>query len=154
MTKRSIKAIQNPDFGLLLIRVMVGIVGIFHGSQKLFGLFGGPGIDGFAGYLGSLGIPAPVVSAWLTGLAEFAGGLLLVLGIVPRIAALPFLFAMLVGFFVGHGGKFAAQQGGGEYALTLAMVLAGLVFTGPGCFTVPAMVRAGGAGRRREEVAA
>lgn len=154
MMRALIQATRNPDLGLLLIRSMIGIVGIFHGSQKLFGLFGGHGIDGFAGYLASLGVPAPVPSAWLAGLAEFGGGLLVALGIAPRVAALPFLFAMLVAFFAAHGGKFEMQQGGGEYALTLAVVLAGLVFTGPGRFTVPALFGASGAMGRSQGASA
>lgn len=149
MTSRSLSRIRNPDLGLLLIRLMVGVVGLFHGSQKLFGLFGGHGIDGFAGYLGALGIPAPGLSAWLAALSEFVGGALLALGIVPRLAAAPFLFAMLVAFFVAHGGKFALQQGGGEYALTLAVVLLALIFTGPGRYTVPALLGGGRAARGR-----
>ena len=128
------KLVHSPDFGLLLIRSWVGFIGVVHGSQKLFGLFGGSGIDGFAGYLTELGVPAPRVSAVLAGSAEFFGGLLLIVGLFPRLAAVPFLFTMLVAAFKAHPGKFSVAQGGMEYALTIAFVLAGLIFTGGGRF--------------------
>lgn len=130
------KLVHSPDLGLLLIRSWVGFVGVFHGSQKLFGLFGGPGIDGFAGYLGQLGVPAPQLNAILAGSAEFFGGLLLIAGLFPRLAAVPFLFTMLVAAFKAHAGKFSVSEGGMEYALTIAFVLAGLIFTGGGRFAV------------------
>ena len=57
------------DTALLLIRLMLGVVFVFHGSQKLFGFFEGPGIEGFAGYLSSLDVPLPLLNAWLASLA-------------------------------------------------------------------------------------
>jgi putative oxidoreductase len=128
------------DVGLLAIRAMVGFVGIFHGAQKLFGAFGGSGIAGFANHLEKMGIPMPELSAWAAGIAEFGGGSLVLIGLLTRIAAMPFIFTMLVAYFAAHGGKFALQQGGGEYALTLAIVLLGLVLTGPGRLSVDAFL--------------
>ena len=140
------------DTGLLLIRAMVGIVFAYHGSQKLFGLFGGGGIAGTAGFFESIGIPLPAVSAVLAGGTEFFGGLALLAGIGSRLAALPLVFTMLVASFTVHGGSFGAQSGGMEYPLTLAVVTAGLALLGPGRFRVPLGARDAGANHTRENV--
>lgn len=60
-----------PDAAKLILRLPVGIVFVFHGAQKLFGAFGGHGIQGFAKFLGSMGIPYPELNAWLAGGSEF-----------------------------------------------------------------------------------
>jgi putative oxidoreductase len=136
---------QNPDLGLLLIRLMLGVVGVFHGGQKLFGLFGGPGLKATAGAFEGLHLPQPTAGAVLAGAAEFFGGILLALGIFPRLAALPWAFAMFVAAFKVHYPNFSAQNNGMEYPLTLAIVLIGLFFTGPGRLT---LAHAFGAGPR------
>lgn len=134
---------SRPDAGLLFARAWLGFIGVFHGAQKLFGLAGGPGIRGFAGVLEGMNVPAPMLSAVLAGSAEFFGGLLLALGILPRLAAIPFIFTMLVAFFVAHGGRFAVTAGGGEYALTVAVLLLATILTGPGRYTVPNLLSRG-----------
>jgi putative oxidoreductase len=144
------KPLRNPDLGLLLIRVMVGVVGIFHGGQKLFGLFGGDGFRATAAGMEKMGMPMPTISAALVGGAEFFGGVLLILGLYARLAVLPWAFAMFVAVFKVHYPKFGGQ-GGMEYPLTLAFVLLGLFFTGPGRL---ALSRAtGGAPRARPAAA-
>jgi len=120
-----------PDLGLLLIRLMLGVVFIYHGAPKLFG-----GLDGFAGYLGSMGVPLPQVSALLAALAEVLGGAILIAGLWFRVALWPTVFTMLVASFTAHAGKFSIQDGGMEYALTLAVMVTGLALTGPGKLTV------------------
>ncbi len=122
----------TAGLGLLLIRLMLGAVFLFHGSQKLFGAFGGPGLEGFATFLGSLDVPLPQVSAVAAALAEFVGGAALVTGFLMRPLCLPLGFTMLVAAFSAHAGKFSAQDGGMEYPLTLAVVVLGLALTGPG----------------------
>jgi putative oxidoreductase len=92
-----------------------------------------------------MNVPAPTLSAILAGSAEFFGGLLLALGILPRLAAIPFIFTMLVAFLVAHGGRFAVTAGGGEYALTIAVLLLATILTGPGRYTVPNLLRRGAA---------
>jgi putative oxidoreductase len=132
---------HHPDAGLLLARLWLGFLGVFHGSQKLFGLFGGSGLRGFAGFLEGMNVPAPTLSAVLAGSAEFFGGFLLAMGIVPRLAVVPFIFTMLVAYFTAHGGKFSAAAGGGEYALTIAVLLSATILTGPGRYTPPSLLR-------------
>lgn len=128
------------DYGLLVIRTMVGVVFVFHGAQKLFGAFGGPGLDGFTGFLTQLNVPMPGVSAVLAAVAEFAGGLALIAGLGTRVAALPVVITMLVAAFKVHGSAFSAQAGGMEYALTLGVVTAGLALTGAGRWSLDAVL--------------
>lgn len=128
----------TTDAGLLAIRVIVGAVFLFHGSQKLFAWFGGPGLHGTGDFMATIGIPLPHVSGVLVGATEFFGGLTLVLGVALRWVTLPMIFSMLVAVFVVHRHAFSAQQGGMEYPLTLAVVLMGLALTGAGRFKVTA----------------
>ena len=132
---------RNLDAALLVLRLVVGAVFVFHGAQKLFGAFGGPGIEGFAGYLGSLGVPAPLASAWLAALAEFVGGLALLVGYGVRIASLPLVATMLVASFTAHAGKFSISAGGMEYTLVLATVALALGLTGAGSYSLEAWRR-------------
>lgn len=127
------------DAGLFLIRAMVGVVFVFHGAQKLFGVWGGPGLEGFTGFLTQLQVPMPAVSAVLAGVAEFGGGLLLIAGLATRLAAVPLIITMLVAAFHVHGQAFALPTGM-EYALTLGVVTLGLALTGPGGLSVDALV--------------
>jgi putative oxidoreductase len=131
---------SNTDLGLLAIRGMVGFVMFYHGAQKLFSWFGGKGISGFAGFLKDKGFPLPELNAYIAGGAETFGGLMLMAGLLARIVSIPLAITMLVAFFVGHGGVFNAMKGGGEYALTLAVVIIGLGLTGPGRLSVDGLV--------------
>lgn len=120
------------DAGLLGIRLMLGVVFMYHGAQKLFGAFGGSGIEGFAGFLESLGMPLPTLNAYMAGGTEFFGGLLLGVGLVTRLVSIPVAFTMLVAVFMVHGSAFGAQNNGMEYPLTLAVVTLGIGLIGPG----------------------
>ncbi|MEZ5977661.1 MAG: DoxX family protein [Planctomycetota bacterium] len=123
------------DIGLLVLRLALAAVFVFHGSQKLFGLFGGYGIEGTAGWMESIGIPFATVSAVLAGSAEFFGGLALLTGFAQRLLAVPLTITMFVAAFTAHHG-FDASQGGMEYPLTLAFAVAAMGATGPGRFAV------------------
>ena len=145
------------DAGLLLVRVGLAGPMVYHGSQKLFGWFGGYGIEGTAGWMASQGIPFPVLSTTLAGGAEFFGGLALLLGVLARPAAAALAFTMLVAAWTLRAGGYNAVSGGLEYPLTLALVFAGVAFTGAGRWTLPrwARVLAGrGAARHRDVVPA
>ena len=132
--------ITLTDVGLLLIRVMPAIVFMFHGSQKLFGAFGGPGMEGFTSGLEKMGVPMPGANAYLAACAEFFGGVALLLGAGTRIAVVPLVVTMLVASFVAHGGAFSLANHGMEYALTLAVVTAGLGLTGAGRLSVDGLL--------------
>ena len=131
------------DFGLLLIRLILGAVLMFHGSQKLFGWFDGKGMEDFAAGLEKMEMPMPVAGAYAAALAEFAGGALLLIGLLTRLAAIPVTITMLVAAIKVHGHAFSAQHGGMEYPLTLGVVAAALMFTGAGQFSVDGCLRRG-----------
>jgi putative oxidoreductase len=120
------------DIGLLLLRVVVGGTMAAHGAQKLFGTFDGPGIVGFAEELEGFGYSGPTeLLAWVAGLAELAGGSLLVLGLFTPIGAAAVLGVLANAVVVKSAGGFFAPDG-----LELELVLAGaaltILFTGPG----------------------
>jgi putative oxidoreductase len=144
------------DVGLLLIRAVLAAVFIFHGSQKLFGWFGGRGIEGTAEWMATIGIPFPVLNTIAAGCVEVFGGIAVLLGVGARIAAIPMAFTMLVAIATVHNSAFDSRAGGMEFALTLAVVLVALSLIGPGHLTVARLLAgnrmhptAGLAGRRR-----
>ena len=126
----------TTNVALLALRLILAAVFIFHGSQKLFGWFGGYGLTATGQYMESIGIPFGTVSAFLAGSTEFFGGILLLAGVLIPIVTVPMVVTMLVASFVAHGGGFNAQTGGMEYALTLAVVLASLGLLGGGDWTL------------------
>jgi putative oxidoreductase len=124
------------DIGLLLIRLVLAAVFIYHGAGKLFGVFGGNGIRATAAFFDGLGIPMPTAAAWLQGILEFFGGILIGLGVLTRIVCIPLSLSMFVAVFVAHWGKWDVRAGGMEFALTLAVVLLSLAMIGPGRFAL------------------
>ncbi len=125
------------DFGLLLIRGMIAVVLMFHGSQKLFGWFEGQGMGAFTEALVDMEkIPMPEVAAYVSAGTEFFGGILLLIGFLTRLVAIPVAFNMYVAAIVVHGGAFSLQKQGMEYALTLAVIATALILTGAGRFSV------------------
>jgi putative oxidoreductase len=126
------------DVALLILRLTAAIVLWPHGAQKALGLFGGPGLAGaVAGMSGHLGLPAAVV--YLVVAVEFIGPILLVLGVITRIAALGMAIdmacaAILVhapnGFFMNFSGKQAGE--GVEYFILLVGIGLALAVAGPG----------------------
>lgn len=130
---RFLDRFHNPSLGLLLIRLMLAVVFLYHGSQKLFGVFGGHGLEGMAQVNTKLGIPLPWFSGLLAALAEFGGGLALATGLFLRPMMVPLAFTMFVAVFVAHAADPFAKK---EYPLTLALVAIGLFFTGPGRYAL------------------
>lgn len=130
--------VAMTDIGLLAIRLIIGIVFIYHGAQKLF-LPGG--LSQFAEMLSGMGVPLPTVSAAVSGCVEFFGGVAILLGFATRIAAVPMIINMLVAILLVHRGAFGLQHDGMEYTLTLGVVLLGLAFTGPGKLSLSGLFR-------------
>lgn len=75
------------DAGLLLIRIMIGVVFLFYGTQKLFGWFGGYGIKGTGQWFESIGVKPGNVAAALSGLGELVSGILFILGVFLPLGA-------------------------------------------------------------------
>ena len=123
--------------GALALRIPIGIVFAAHGAQKLFGWFGGYGLEGSGQFFASVGLNPGYLLALLAGLAEFFGGLALVAELLVRPAAAALAFAMLVAIFAVHWGKgFFAASGGYEFALALFAASLSLLFSGAGRFSV------------------
>ena len=128
-------------FGEPLIRVAAGLLLMPHGAQKLFGLFGGGGISGTAGFLTQIGIEPALPAAILLALTEFLGGLFLVLGLLTRPAALAVTVAMAIATFHVHlGNGFFWNNGGYEYPLFLGLVALGFVLRGGGRYSIDARI--------------
>jgi putative oxidoreductase len=124
------------DYGLLLLRVVVGLTMFAHGSQKLFGWFGGGGLSGTRGWLGSMGFRPPGLMALAVALAE-SSGLILALGLLTPLGALGIASAMFVAIVTVHLSKgFFVGGGGFEYNLVLATSAVAIAATGPGRFSL------------------
>jgi putative oxidoreductase len=121
------EAVRMQGWGLAVVRVVVGIVFLIHGFQKLFLM----GFGGVAGFLGGLGVPAPGLFAVIVTLVEFLGGLALIVGLFTRVVAILLALDMLVALLTVHlpGGFFATN---GELPLVLLAATVGLVIAGPG----------------------
>ncbi|MBR9911068.1 MAG: DoxX family protein [Gammaproteobacteria bacterium] len=124
-------------FAALLLRVPVGLILAAHGAQKLFGWFGGYGLEGTGQWLASIGLEPGYLMALLAGSAEFFGGIALILGLLTRPAAFVAAFTMLVAIFAVHAGNglFMANNGY-EYGLTLLAATLALTIQGAGRFSV------------------
>ena len=110
----------RAGYGLTVLRILVGIIFAAHGSQKLFGAFGGYGLAGTAQYMESIGLAPGYLMATLAGGTEFFAGLALIIGLLVRPAALGLTFLSLVAIFSVHihNGLFMANNGY-EFALAL-----------------------------------
>ena len=116
---------KKRDVALLVLRVTAGAIFVFHGYGKLLG--GAPGMAGFTKMVTGLGFPLPDVFAWAAALSEFVGGIALILGLFPRIAAVFTAMVMLVALFMVKKG--ALPKADPDYAL-LAMSIAIMLMGG------------------------
>ncbi len=128
------------DIGPLLLRLVVGMTLAAHGAQKLLGWFGGPGLDGAARFMESVGFVPGRRNALLAGLTETVAGVLLAIGLAMPLASAALLGAMVVAASVNLGNGFFVQKNGYEYTLVLATVALSLAFTGPGPISVDGLV--------------
>ncbi|AHC17883.1 MULTISPECIES: DoxX family protein [Paenibacillus] len=128
--------------GLLLIRLVVGLLLVGHGAQKLFGWFGGYGPKGTGGWMESIGIKPGVFMAVSAGLMELLGGALFALGLLTPLAALLITVTMLGAIFKVHGQNgIWATANGYEYPLVLVAVVIGIALTGAGSYSIDALLR-------------
>jgi putative oxidoreductase len=121
----------NTDAALLILRVVLGVIMLYHGYPKLTD-FGGTA-EGFAG----MGIPLPTLSAAFSTLAEVGGGLLMLLGVATDIAGLLIAVDMLGAItFVHAKNGFSVAEGGIEWPLALLAMAVAIALAGPGRFAV------------------
>lgn len=143
---------SNGGYAALILRVPVGLTLAAHGAQKLFGWFGGYGLEGTGQWMASIGLEPGYLMALLAGGAEFFGGLALVLGLLTRPAALVTAFAMLIAIFAVHiGNGLFMSNDGYEYALTLLAVTLALAVQGGGRFAMDKVLRDHFAGSGNEQ---
>ncbi|MET9699750.1 DoxX family protein [Streptomyces sp. NPDC006529] len=121
--------------GLLILRLVLGLTMAAHGSQKLFGWFGGGGISGTGKFFTASGYPAGNTMAVVAGLSETLGGLGLAAGLLTPLAAAAIVGTMINAIAVKGTGSFFAPAGI-EYELLLTAAAAALALTGPGRFAL------------------
>ena len=136
--------LSYPDWllqlALLVVRVALGICIIVHGLGKLgFHKTNPGGVKAFAGWLTDLGMPHPLLNAWVATITEFGGGILFTLGLFTRPVALALTINMIVATLTGHkGGGYLILNNppGAEYAINLAILFGMFVLLGPGMWSL------------------
>ncbi len=130
-------------FDTLPVRVAAGVIFAAHGAQKLFGWFGGYGLEGTGSWMASIGLEPGVLMAALAGGAEFFGGLALILGLLVRPAAAVLAVTMVVAIVTVHlsNGLFMANNGY-EFGLALLAVSITLVIRGAGSVSADRLISA------------
>ncbi|MCG3720945.1 DoxX family protein [Vibrio cincinnatiensis] len=132
------KLIQTgTSYAPLALRIPIGIILMAHGAQKLFGWFGGYGLQGTGQWMASIGLEPGVLMAFLAGSGEFFGGLFLLIGLLTRPAALVTAFTMIVAIFTVHidNGLFMANNGY-EFGLALLAATVSLLISGAGNLSI------------------
>jgi putative oxidoreductase len=130
------------DLGLFLLRTTVGLTLAAHGTQKLFGWFGGYGLDAIGQMFERLGFRPGRRHALMAGLVEFTAGVLLALGLLTPLGAALGASVMLVAALAVHRKNgFFATGGGYEYNLVLGVAALTLAFTGPGSVSIDALLQ-------------
>lgn len=134
----------REGFDDLPLRIGAGVIFAAHGAQKLFGWFGGYGIAGTGQWMESIGLAPGYLMALGAGSAEFFGGLLLILGLLTRPAALVLAVTMVVAIFAVHigNGLFMADNGY-EFGLALLVIAAALALRGAGSLSLDRVIAAG-----------
>ncbi len=131
-SSRPSETVRELNFELLIMRVACSLPFIYHGAAILFGAFGGPGPHYFAAFM-----KKPLAGGYLVGLAQFAGGIAILLGALLRVGAVCVIIVMcgaVIMVHYPHG--YDISHGGMEYALTELLLSLGLLFAGPGKFSL------------------
>lgn len=143
--KSLVNNITQTSAGLdtFAVRIGAGIIFAAHGAQKLFGWFGGYGLEATAGWMDSIGLGPGILMATLAGSAEFFGGLFLIFGLLVRPAALVLAFTMLVAIVSVHvANGFFMSNNGYEFGLALLALSIALVFRGAGSLSADRLLQA------------
>ncbi len=144
MSKSLVQRVLGTQAGwsAAVLRVIVGLIFAAHGAQKLFGWFGGYGLEGTGQWMGSIGLAPGYLMALLAGSAEFFGGLALILGVLVRPAAVVLAFTMAVAIFSVHfrNGLFM-DKNGYEFGLALFVVAVSLAISGAGRASIDSLLQ-------------
>jgi len=125
------------DWGILILRLGIGIMFVAHGLQMAFGLFGGPGINGFSKMLSDLGFNPAIFWSYIASYTVLLGGLFLILGILTRAAATLLLIFILTAAVKVHLSKgFFLSNGGLEYTFVIAAACLALILFGSGKYDI------------------
>jgi putative oxidoreductase len=128
--------------GLLILRVVIGLIVAAHGLQKLLGWWGGPGMKGWVGAMNRMRIRPAVPWAWLSALAEILGGVALAIGLLTPLPSLAIAASMLVAIALVHLPRgFWATKGGYEFNLSILAGVAAIALAGPGAYSLDAALR-------------
>lgn len=128
------------SLGLLVLRLIVGGILFAHGAQKLFGWWGGPGMQGWTGAMTRMRVRPATPWAWMSALAEFAGGIGLALGFLDPLPSFAIAGSMLVAILLVHLPKgFFTSKGGYEFNLSLLAAVAAVALAGPGAYSLDAV---------------
>jgi len=128
--------------GLLVLRLVIGLTLAAHGAQKLFGWWGGPGMQNWTAGMNRLRIRPAAPWAWVSALSEFLGGLGLAAGLLVPLPNLAILGAMLVAIALVHWPKgFFNTKGGFEFNLSIIAAIAAIALAGPGPYSLDAVFR-------------
>lgn len=136
-----VTALRNlRDWAPLPARLALGVIFVAHGSQKLFGAFGGHGFAATAQMLGQLGLQPPIFWGLLLVLAEFFGGLGVLFGLLTRLSGVGISIVMIVAIATIHGKNgFFLQNQGFEYNLALLGLAISLLFSGAGKLSIESL---------------
>lgn len=127
---------KQTNTALLILRVVLGVIFIAHGAQKLF-VFGLPGVT--AGFT-QMGIPMPGVTAPLVAIVEFSAGLAVLFGLLTRLAAVGLGVDMLGAIVLVHAKNGFFLPNGAEFALACFTIAASIVIAGPGAWSLDALI--------------
>jgi putative oxidoreductase len=128
---------RTEDLGLLTLRLTTGALLAGHGAQKLFGAFGGPGLDGMGAWLDSIGFRPGKRWALLAGVSEFGGGILNAVGLGGPLGGIGLQGAMVVAIRKAHWGKpIWIAEGGAEAPVLYSTIGLTLALTGPGRYSL------------------
>ncbi|MBO0876118.1 MAG: DoxX family protein [Pseudonocardia sp.] len=132
--RHSLRWHPGADLGLLVVRVVLGVIFLGHGAQKMFGSFGGPGLGGFGTFLAGNGYQQAPMLAGLTAVTELVGGALVLIGLLTPLAAAGLLAVMINVMCLKFGGGLFGTRGGAGYELELALagMAATLILAGAG----------------------
>ncbi|WP_335911613.1 MULTISPECIES: DoxX family protein [Shewanella] len=131
----------DAGFAPLALRLPIGITFMAHGAQKLFGWFGGYGLEGTGQWMTSIGLTPGYLMALMAGSSEFFGGLLLIIGLLVRPTSAVLAFTMLMAIVTVHldNGLFMSNNGY-EFGLALLAATVSLAISGAGKLSVDNMI--------------